>query len=106
MQKSSNGFHSKGLSVSDFSLFTSVAEQKLRTRKQAWSPHIVFEDPRNLLLLVRKEANSLWKSYNDYLNVLRVLHFQSISTSTFLMNVPNYFEMQMMLVYYFKRWEY
>lgn len=33
IQKSSDGFHSKGLSVSDFSFFTSAIEQKWRTRE-------------------------------------------------------------------------
>lgn len=34
MQKNNNGFHSEGLSVSGLSLFTSVAEQKLRTSEK------------------------------------------------------------------------
>lgn len=47
MQKNNNGFHSKGLSMSDFSLFTSVAEQKLKTSERNVSPHVLAGNWRN-----------------------------------------------------------
>lgn len=47
MQKNNNGFHSEGLSVSDFSLFTSVAEEKLGTSEGSVSPHALADNQRN-----------------------------------------------------------
>lgn len=102
--KSSNGFHSKGLSVSDFSLFTSEAEQKLRTSEGSMSPHVVFDSPRNLLLPVRKEANRLYgTTYSDHPMCSECYTFQSTFTSILLINVPNYFEKPVMPVSHFKR---
>lgn len=92
MQKNNNGFHSEGLSMSGLSLFTSVAEQKLRTGEGSVSLHV---PAGNQIFPERKsqQANRLTMITCMY---LEFYIFQSKFAFIFLINIPNYFEMRVM----------
>lgn len=80
MHKNNNSLHSKSLSVSDFSLFASVAEQKLRTSEGNVSLHVMFDKPRNQrlpeeLCWAKNASYRLYRNtYNDSLHVFWALH--------------------------------
>lgn len=101
IQKNYNGFLSNGLSVSHFSLFTSVSEEKLRTSKGSVSLHFVFDNLRNLIIL---RLCWLRKPTVVFIEILKMIicmcwefyTFQSTLTSMFLINVSNYFRMQLL----------